>query len=342
MWSFGLLLGIGHAFRRANEASCIINTGKRCDSTAAKCGQNAECIGGLCVCMEGTCSGADALCYANNYSYEKIGDGQAYKLCNSRWPSFCMYGTAGGQLGVTDDHDKEESKFTLLSPPNMGPNGEKYYLVYSNKWQEYNIHVKQQTSKSSNNRRRRPRSEPCPTQWHDEPQWHNGQRWQHGSQWYDEEEYDEFRRRCLEGRRRRRRSTPSVRNTTNYVVGFDSITARENTLGENALLLTRAPVDSPVENRSLVMLSGVAHNYYLYTPSGSWSVKTWKEDPGAGGYWFFDPPLTEEMQSSLMKFTGNRCSSDCGEALISGLALILGSINMWTIFFTSMIASCRS
>merc|ERR1712113_20313 len=178
------------------KPTCIVNTDVSCTNAATDCGPNAECIDGFCLCVEGACSGADAKCYGSNNSYEEVGNGQVYKLRNSRWPSFCIYGTAGGYLGVAEEHDNDESKFTILRPPKSGPDDETYYLLYSKKWPEYNIRVHSKTTTRVDSRRRDKLSSSC----RDEEQGRrrssgDGRRREH---WDDEEEDDEWR-----GQRRR-------------------------------------------------------------------------------------------------------------------------------------------
>mmetsp|Transcript_10244 Transcript_10244/g.32325 ORF Transcript_10244/g.32325 Transcript_10244/m.32325 type:complete len:280 (-) Transcript_10244:101-940(-) len=84
---------------------------------------------------------------------------------------------------------------------------------------------------------------------------------------------------------------------------------------ELGLIFTEAPQPAPEPNRTLVMLgSHQKPNLYLYVSSGSWGVGTHTNDPGAGGYWYFDPELPPDVVKSLPKYTGPRCSWRCGVA----------------------------
>jgi len=79
------------------------------------------------------------------------------------------------------------------------------------------------------------------------------------------------------------------------------------------LKIMKAPVQSPEENRTLVMFeSAMYSNMFVYARTGSWNVGGWVDDPGAGGYWYFDPPLPEDVQDSLPPYSGILCSYDCG------------------------------
>lgn len=92
-------------------------------------------------------------------------------------------------------------------------------------------------------------------------------------------------------------------------------------LRDLALRFQRAPVPSPTDNQTLVMLSPLINlNRYLYVSSTGWYVDTWQNDPGAGGYWYFDPPLPAALQASLPIYTGPRCSWKCGEAALASSA----------------------
>lgn len=80
------------------------------------------------------------------------------------------------------------------------------------------------------------------------------------------------------------------------------------------LNIMKAPVQSPEENRTLVMFESAVHSkMFVYAGSGSWNVGGWVHDPGAGGYWYFDPPLPEDVQDSLPPYSGILCSYDCGD-----------------------------
>mmetsp|Transcript_11990 Transcript_11990/g.21961 ORF Transcript_11990/g.21961 Transcript_11990/m.21961 type:complete len:332 (+) Transcript_11990:254-1249(+) len=49
--------------------------------------------------------------------------------------------------------------------------------------------------------------------------------------------------------------------------------------------------------------------HYLYVPGMSWAVDVFKDDPGDGALWIFDPPLPADFP--LRQFEGRICSFDC-------------------------------
>jgi hypothetical protein len=73
-----------------------------------------------------------------------------------------------------------------------------------------------------------------------------------------------------------------------------------------------APVENPNPDRTLVMITGLRHaQRYLYVSRGGWQIDSYRTDPGAGGYWYFEPELPQDLQ--LPRYTGPRCSWACGE-----------------------------
>jgi hypothetical protein len=89
------------------------------------------------------------------------------------------------------------------------------------------------------------------------------------------------------------------------------------------LKIVKAPVQSSEENRTLVMFeSPIYTSLYAYAGTGSWNVGAWVHDPGAGGYWYFDPPLPLNVQGYLPTYSGPRCSYDCGDVGNLGGSLI--------------------
>jgi len=52
----------------------------------------------------------------------------------------------------------------------------------------------------------------------------------------------------------------------------------------------------------------------MYAWSGnSYDVRAREDDPGAGGYWYFDPPLPLNVQAALPAYAGPLCSWGCGD-----------------------------
>lgn len=90
-----------------------------------------------------------------------------------------------------------------------------------------------------------------------------------------------------------------------------------------AIYLAQAPGQSPDANRSLVMIGSMKYpNQYLYMPEFSTtSVAVWKDDPGAGGYWYFEPPLPKEFQEQLPLFNGPHCTHACGQVRSASFAM---------------------
>jgi len=72
------------------------------------------------------------------------------------------------------------------------------------------------------------------------------------------------------------------------------------------------------ERRPLMLSSYNWPNEFLYCTTFRWSVDVHREDPGAGGYWWFEPPLPDELVAILPHYTGKRCSINCGEVSAAG------------------------
>merc|ERR1719330_571121 len=62
------------------------------------------------------------------------------------------------------------------------------------------------------------------------------------------------------------------------------------TVKQVGFYFTKVPVDSPDDEVPLMISSAQYANRYLYIPQMELTVETYKNDPGAGGYWFFEPP----------------------------------------------------
>lgn len=67
----------------------------------------------------------------------------------------------------------------------------------------------------------------------------------------------------------------------------------------------------------LVMMKN-SQNSYLYMGQygvygfAGWGTRGTAEDPGAGGYWFLDPPMPDELYARLPTYTGRTCWLNCG------------------------------
>jgi len=253
------------------------------------------------------------------------------------------------KFSVTKDSNKPESNFLLFRPPIVAEGNETHHLIFSKKFPEYNVRVSKTTStwkcgmekinkegldfrNSYKGRRRNSPRRGIDYEDEEEVDEFLAQRRRGGvsrrrQPWDDEEEDDErwsSRRRQGDWERmyrccQERKEQEMRRTCTRESISFDSnkVDEKSNSLIDEQLAFVRAPVAFPDENRSLVMLKGAVYDRYLYVPSGSWSVKTYETDPGAGGYWYFDPPLLLELQNSLPEFKGVRCDtpsylSSCG------------------------------
>lgn len=72
----------------------------------------------------------------------------------------------------------------------------------------------------------------------------------------------------------------------------------------------------PCPNSTMFMINGYQTSWWsLYIPSTHMpgtAVSVMKGDPGAAGYWFFDPEPPATFTSSWRQFNGARCSFACG------------------------------
>jgi hypothetical protein len=99
------------------------------------------------------------------------------------------------------------------------------------------------------------------------------------------------------------------------------------------LHLVRAPVASPEENRTLVMFGSPVYTSMYAWSGNSYDVRAREDDPGAGGYWYFDPPLPLSVQAALPDYTGPLCSWGCGDVADQiDLATCAGPSGMLTTF----------
>lgn len=115
------------------------------------------------------------------------------------------------------------------------------------------------------------------------------------------------------------------------------------------LRLTRAPV-APADgsNTTLIMISGSTNSdQYMFLPAvsttasiGGWDVRIQKNDPGAGGYWVFEPPLPASVISALQPYSGPRCSWYCGDAVAGAASGLRAS--MWALAAVAAAAASLS
>lgn len=111
--------------------------------------------------------------------------------------------------------------------------------------------------------------------------------------------------------------TDSRRRTYCRDVAYATVVnvASASTTWESAgIQIEAAPVSSGVPGIDLYMLRAAKYpNQYLFVPRFASTVDVHLGDPGAGAYWFFDPPLPAGTESSFSAFTGTRCSWFCAE-----------------------------
>lgn len=106
--------------------------------------------------------------------------------------------------------------------------------------------------------------------------------------------------------------------------------AADATIG---LHFVKAPVESLEENRTLVMFGSPVYTSMYVWSGNSYDVRAREDDPGAGGYWYFDPPLPLDVQAALPAYVGPLCSWGCGEVSdLVDLALCASPSSMVTAF----------
>jgi len=99
------------------------------------------------------------------------------------------------------------------------------------------------------------------------------------------------------------------------------------------LHLMKGPVESPEENRTLVMFGSPVYTSMYAWSGNSYDVRGREDDPGAGGYWYFDPPLPLSVQAALPAYDGPLCSWGCGDVADQiDLALCASPSSMLTAF----------
>jgi len=80
-----------------------------------------------------------------------------------------------------------------------------------------------------------------------------------------------------------------------------------------AMKFTKAPMASTSSAAALLMISSVTSpDHFLFVPRFTSGVSVFNGDPGAGGYWFFDPPLPSTDVAKVSAHVGAKCSSNCG------------------------------
>mmetsp|Transcript_105265 Transcript_105265/g.280256 ORF Transcript_105265/g.280256 Transcript_105265/m.280256 type:complete len:366 (-) Transcript_105265:42-1139(-) len=75
------------------------------------------------------------------------------------------------------------------------------------------------------------------------------------------------------------------------------------------------------ERPDAVMIASYMYSrMHLYVSVASWQVGTYDGDPGTGGYWTFDPPLSNETMERLRMYHGPRCTWFCGLSSALGVS----------------------
>lgn len=79
-----------------------------------------------------------------------------------------------------------------------------------------------------------------------------------------------------------------------------------------------APVENPNPGRTLLMIGSLKYaQQYLYVPMTNFDqVVGWRTDPGASGYWYFDPELPRDILERIPRYTGPRCGWACGTVAV--------------------------
>merc|ERR1719270_834910 len=86
------------------------------------------------------------------------------------------------------------------------------------------------------------------------------------------------------------------------------------------MILTIAPAAADDEDPPVMLSSMFALSDFFYVPDISHAVMTHHNDPGAGGYWYFEPRLPLEVRNRLKTYHGPRCTFSCGNVASASFA----------------------
>jgi len=91
------------------------------------------------------------------------------------------------------------------------------------------------------------------------------------------------------------------------------VTGSTSSVDQLTMKLEQAPVSSGDARVPLFMIQSAKYGgRYLHVAKFSSSVDIHTGDPGAGGYWFLDPPPPNSFTNGAQSFQGTKCSWWCG------------------------------
>lgn len=299
-----------------------------------------------------------------------IGGGRRYRIRNARWPEYFLYASDHGPLTASSWFSgNSRFQWTLKSPPDSDVNRPASYLIHSARWRDAVLMVEERTVCTThdycnhgchyhNGYHHCHNSEtvemlenytldpnntnmslpegyfyandtmPSDPAAYDDPE--------NFEQLDLDREDGEGRRLCVYTTCQRVRYP-----VTRYVQGNwlkwgtdPPITALMNQFERVPSVHLRSPDDQ------LVMIKNV-HNSYLYMSAygfwgfAGWGTRAYPEDPGAGGYWYFDPPLPQEVWDAMPTYSGRTCDFDCGEV---GDIRFINSAQSLTLGFAALIS----
>lgn len=256
-------------------AHCIKHTGGTCfTESCADWRGSTDCTHGRCFCSEDTCAGSDGKCHSQPYKMLL----KKFKIRNVRWPDYYMYVSSVGYGIYVSDQTDSTSEFILRQLP-----GGKDVVLSSAHWPDYMVNVREQdncqdTSLSQVSQE----SENIPK--------HYNVDCSKGGCFFRQQQKS-LNEGCFS-------YIPQVERLEGILMGghMSAPTA--------ALKLEKAPQGGD----HIMINSADFPGHYFYVAHASWDVGTVKGDPGTGGYWTFDPPLSLELPI----YSGRRCTSDCG------------------------------
>lgn len=113
-----------------------------------------------------------------------------------------------------------------------------------------------------------------------------------------------------------------VKNVDGALGGMGS----DPTVMDLGMMITLAPDASPDGDVPVMLSSYRYQNKYLYCASMRVTLSVHENDPGTGGYWFFEPPLPAEMKERLQRYVGPRCTMNCGHDINISAAVRGGGV----------------
>lgn len=285
----------------ANSRSCITRCSKGiCDAVNET--TQATCTGSTCHCPEGSCGGTDGVCHAGQNNTE---GGQVYRLRNARWPNWYL-SLNDRKVHVEQGRgaaQRSSFRWTLQTPPPMDSGSDLFllsteykpniYLTGDDRTVCYStvddtlVEVLNNTDTSG---AEAPLEMVEPEAGPDGPLPPGVDTT--GEQLDPEPAYVKVPICVL-----RPYAVPRALSSSG--------------LNHPAVKIQRAKVAS--RHAELLMLSP-AHKpgFFIFIGRYTTTATLSDGDPGAGGYWFFDPALPAEMYDTLGNFSGAPCTRNCG------------------------------